>query len=82
MHVQERKDIWGVRNEMMTIAPTLLPKLLGCVEWNNAEEVAEITRLIREWPLLPPENSLELLDYAYADQMVRSFAVRCLFKFG
>lgn len=34
--------------------------------------------LLERWPLLPVERALELLDYAYADQEVRKFAVRCL----
>lgn len=41
-------------------------------------EVAEATALIQQWPKLPVEKALELLDYAYADQNVRNFAVRCL----
>lgn len=34
--------------------------------------------LLVQWPLLAVEKALELLDYAYGDQHVRSFAVRCL----
>lgn len=41
-------------------------------------EVAEATALVQQWPKLPVEKALELLDYAYADQNVRNFAVRCL----
>lgn len=37
-----------------------------------------MTALLRKWPKLPVEKALELLDYAYADQEVRSFAVMCL----
>lgn len=45
---------------------------------NIYREVAEATALIQQWPKLPVEKALELLDYAYADQNVRNFAVRCL----
>lgn len=45
---------------------------------NICREVAEATALIQQWPKLPVEKALELLDYAYADQNVRNFAVRCL----
>lgn len=45
---------------------------------NAYSEVAEATALVQQWPKLPVEKALELLDYAYADQNVRSFAVRCL----
>ncbi len=30
------------------------------------------------WRPLPPEEALELLDYAYQDPNVRAYAVRCL----
>jgi phosphatidylinositol-4,5-bisphosphate 3-kinase catalytic subunit alpha/beta/delta len=40
--------------------------------------VCEVTSLLQNWPKLPVEKALELLDYAYADQTVRSFAVECL----
>lgn len=45
---------------------------------NICREVAEATALVQQWPKLPTEKALELLDYAYADQNVRNFAVRCL----
>lgn len=45
---------------------------------NLYREVAEATALVQQWPKLPVEKALELLDYAYADQNVRNFAVRCL----
>lgn len=40
--------------------------------------MSEAVALLRNWPILPVEKALELLDYAYADQEVRSFAVQCL----
>lgn len=41
-------------------------------------QIAEATALLQYWPKLPVEKALELLDYAYADQTVRNFAVKCL----
>jgi phosphatidylinositol-4,5-bisphosphate 3-kinase len=41
-------------------------------------QVSEVTALLQQWPKLPVEKALELLDYAYADQAVRNFAVQCL----
>ena len=79
MHEQERKLFWSLRYDLVSHVPTLLPKLLDCVEWNDHREVAEIMALLKVWPPLPAEKALELLDYAYADQAVRSFAVKCLF---
>ncbi|CAG2056381.1 unnamed protein product, partial [Timema podura] len=78
LHEQERKTIWSMRYDCLERIPNLLPKLLDCVEWNDHREVSEVTALLQKWPKLPVEKALELLDYAYADQFVRSFAVRCL----
>lgn len=77
---QERKEIWERRYDLMTYAPDGLPCLLYCVEWNNRDEVAEIIRMLSDWPQMNIERSLELLDYAYADSYVRRFAVDCLKK--
>ncbi|PSN34153.1 hypothetical protein C0J52_10044 [Blattella germanica] len=78
MHDQERKIIWSLRYDCLHHVPQLLPTLLDCVEWNDHTEVSEVTMLLQHWPKLPIEKALELLDYAYADQAVRSFAVQCL----
>ncbi|XP_036147909.1 phosphatidylinositol 4,5-bisphosphate 3-kinase catalytic subunit beta isoform [Monomorium pharaonis] len=78
LHEQEKKTMWTLRHHCLREIPTLLAKLLQCVEWNDHREVAEATALVQQWPKLPVEKALELLDYAYADQNVRNFAVRCL----
>lgn len=78
MHEQERKRVWELRYDCMKLMPHQLPMLLTCVEWNDQKEIAEATALLQYWPKLPVEKSLELLDYAYADQTVRNFAVNCL----
>lgn len=58
--------------------PDILPKILQCIEWEDRKAVSEVVALLQEWPILTVEKALELLDYAYADQEVRSFAVKCL----
>ncbi|KAJ2952563.1 hypothetical protein O0L34_g6885 [Tuta absoluta] len=80
MHEQERKDLWAHRDYFRTGAPELLPKLLSCVEWGDRAEAASVARMLASWPMLRVESALELLDYAYADATVRSFAVKCLAK--
>ncbi|CAH0748005.1 unnamed protein product [Diatraea saccharalis] len=80
MHEQDKKNMWALRNHFREEAPELLPRLLSCVEWGERAEAAAASRLVAEWPPLPLESALELLDYAYADHAVRSFAVRCLEK--
>ncbi|XP_047021008.1 phosphatidylinositol 4,5-bisphosphate 3-kinase catalytic subunit delta isoform [Helicoverpa armigera] len=78
MHEQDKKDIWASRERFRLEAPELLPKLVSCVEWGERGEAASVRRLLADWPLLRVESALELLDYAYADCAVRSFAVNCL----
>lgn len=58
--------------------PTLLPKLLLCVDWNVKQEAADAAAIVSCWPPLSPAHALELLDYAYPDRLVRRFAVSCL----
>lgn len=62
--------------------PQLLSKLLDCVDWNNRFEVSEAISILQRWPPLTPQKALELLDYAYADQAVRNYAVSCLRNLG
>ena len=38
--------------------------------------------LLQCWPLIPPEQALELLDYKYPENEVREYAVRCLDEFS
>ncbi|XP_047485037.1 phosphatidylinositol 4,5-bisphosphate 3-kinase catalytic subunit delta isoform-like isoform X1 [Penaeus chinensis] len=78
LHEQERKLIWSLRNTCRQKIPHLLPKLLQCVEWDNNAEVAEMIALLEEWPKLSPDRALELLDYAYPEPAVRSYAIECL----
>lgn len=79
---QERKDIWDRRFDCKNYIPDGLPCLLYCVEWNNRDQVSEVVALLEDWPQdkMSVERTLELLDYAYADSYVRSFAVKCLEK--
>ncbi|XP_058790627.1 phosphatidylinositol 4,5-bisphosphate 3-kinase catalytic subunit delta isoform [Phymastichus coffea] len=78
LHEQDIKSIWSMREQCIMKVPTILAKLLQCVDWNDHKQVAEATSLLLRWPKLAVERALELLDYAYADQIVRSFAVKCL----
>jgi len=82
MHEQERKNLWSLRYQLMKSDPELLSKLLDCVDWNNRFEVSEAISILQRWPQLPPQKALELLDYAYADQAVRNYAVSCLRNLG
>ena len=58
--------------------PDSLPKLVVSAKWDSHDDIAEMYFLVKEWPILEPEKAMELLDYLYADQLVRKFAVECL----
>lgn len=78
IHDQDRKNIWQLRYYWLNHQPEILPKLLYCIDYDKKEDVGAVADILRGWPKLPAEKCLELLDYAYADQEVRSFAVKCL----
>ncbi|XP_044315155.1 phosphatidylinositol 4,5-bisphosphate 3-kinase catalytic subunit delta isoform [Drosophila rhopaloa] len=75
---QDRNAIWERRNDIMQELPEELSILLHCVYWKERDDVADIWYLLKQWPLISIERSLELLDYAYPDPAVRRFAIRCL----
>ncbi|ESN92774.1 hypothetical protein HELRODRAFT_96068 [Helobdella robusta] len=75
---QDMELIWNMRQDCRDHFPHALPKLLTCVKWNNYLEVSAMHALLQIWSPLEPTDALELLDFQYADQYVRSFAVRCL----
>ena len=58
--------------------PHLLPRIIDCVNYSDADQVSELHCLLKRWPLLRVEGALQLLDYAYPDQKVRRYAVNCL----
>ncbi|XP_022227951.2 phosphatidylinositol 4,5-bisphosphate 3-kinase catalytic subunit delta isoform [Drosophila obscura] len=75
---QDRNAIWERRNDILRELPEELPILLHCVYWKERDDVADIWYLLKRWPLISIERSLELLDYAYPDPAVRRFAIKCL----
>ena len=76
--VQEKDLIWKLREHCRTKLPNLLPRVVDCVDYSDPKQVKELHSILRRWPILPVERALELLDYAYPDQVVRRFAVSCL----
>ncbi|KAI0229642.1 Phosphatidylinositol 4,5-bisphosphate 3-kinase catalytic subunit beta [Lamellibrachia satsuma] len=78
LHEQEKEMVWNLRYECQYHFPQSLPKLVSCMWWNKHLDVAQMQALLQIWPKLHPNQALELLDFAYADQGVRSYAVSCL----
>ena len=76
--MQEKDLIWKVREHCCVEMPHLLPRIIDCVNYSDADQVSELHCLLKRWPLLRVEGALQLLDYAYPDQKVRRYAVNCL----
>lgn len=77
VHEQDKQLLWFLRYDCLEL-PHSLPKLLLSLRWGHHQDVAMMQALLQIWKLLKPEQALELLDYSYPDNFVRSFAVRCL----
>lgn len=75
---QECELLWLIRQDCRSLLPDSLNKLLISFRWNSQKMVGEALTLLSGWPKLSPHKALELLDYAYADSMVRKFAIECL----
>ncbi|XP_059078692.1 phosphatidylinositol 4,5-bisphosphate 3-kinase catalytic subunit beta isoform-like isoform X2 [Tigriopus californicus] len=78
MTEQEKDLIWKLREYCLSQIPNLLPRVIDCVDYTNQAQVRILNELLTRWPLLPIEKALQLLDYAYPDENVRRFAVKCL----
>ncbi|KAK3713310.1 hypothetical protein QZH41_009033, partial [Actinostola sp. cb2023] len=74
----DKEFVWRLRYECREYFPHTLGKLLNCVKWNCKEDIVKLQVLLQAWSPLEPELALELLDFNYADQKVREFAVRCI----
>ncbi|XP_074655826.1 phosphatidylinositol 4,5-bisphosphate 3-kinase catalytic subunit alpha isoform-like [Tubulanus polymorphus] len=74
---QEKEFLWKVRRHLPKF-PDSLPKLLAAMNWGNRDCVAQLYLLLKQWPHLPPEIAMELLDFSTLDIRVRKYAVDCL----
>ncbi|XP_065186967.1 phosphatidylinositol 4,5-bisphosphate 3-kinase catalytic subunit beta isoform-like [Sycon ciliatum] len=77
---QDLELVWNHRSQLAAY-PHSLPKLLKAVKWNNREHVSRMLVLLQSWKKIKPEAALELLDYQYAEQSVRMYAVSSLSDF-
>jgi len=71
------REIWGVRMAMRR-RPRVLPRVLLSCDWTEPGQVGEAHKLLEVWPAMKPEDALQLLDPAFADTLVRSYAVKCI----
>eukprot|EP00092_Neocalanus_flemingeri_P011672 GFUD01012577.1.p1 GENE.GFUD01012577.1~~GFUD01012577.1.p1 ORF type:complete len:1133 (+),score=268.09 GFUD01012577.1:126-3524(+) len=74
----EKDLLRGIKHDCRVDHPTILPRIIDCVDYTNNAEVRELHALLTRWPIIPMENALQLLDYAYPDERVHEYAVKCL----
>ncbi|KAK8379124.1 hypothetical protein O3P69_019156 [Scylla paramamosain] len=72
-----REGVWRARQGCRGV-PDSLPCLVEAVRWASRDQVSQLYLLMKEWPPLSPEASLELLAGPSADPAVRCLAVRHL----
>jgi hypothetical protein len=75
----QKELVWSCRSYCSHV-PQAFPKLLRSIDWADLAQVSEIHRLLEVWAPITLEVALELLDYHFADDKVRSLAVHRLEK--
>ena len=62
--VQEHQLLWNTRWDCRAEHPTILPRIIDCVDYRNRAEVTQLHHLLASWPEIPLEKAIHLLDYA------------------
>jgi hypothetical protein len=62
----------------LTKIPTIIPKLLSCIEYKNPVHLKELEKILKLTQNLNPVQSLQLLSGKYLHESIRKFAVKCL----
>ncbi|XP_076066613.1 phosphatidylinositol 4,5-bisphosphate 3-kinase catalytic subunit alpha isoform-like [Oratosquilla oratoria] len=74
---EDKEFLWN--NRLLCLAvPQCLPRLLDAIRWSSRDQVAQMYLLLGDWPLVPLETALQLLQGKYADLRVREHAVKSL----
>lgn len=81
MEANEKRAIWKNRFYLLKEGKGL-KLLLDAVNWGDAVAVLELHEVLYKWLPSNPYDALELLDAKFADEQVRSYAVRCLEQFS
>ncbi|KAG2389032.1 hypothetical protein C9374_014432 [Naegleria lovaniensis] len=78
---EEKYLLWANKERIMDI-PKALPKFILSVPWKMPQAVFIAHTLIQRWKPMTPVDALELLDYNFADEKVRQYAVERLNELG
>lgn len=70
--------LWKYRKIIRKKNPNLLIALLKTVNWDDKKHVADIHRILKDYPIIYPFAGFEILALETLDIRVREYAVKCL----
>jgi hypothetical protein len=73
----DKEVLWSNRYAITQI-PSIIPKLLSCVDYKNPYHVKELEKILKLAKNLNPIQALELLTGNFLNENIRKFAVNCL----
>jgi hypothetical protein len=72
------KEVLWVNRYALTEIPSMIPKLLLCIDYRSLYYLKELEKLLRLAKLLSPVQALQLLTGKFLHENIRKFAVDCL----
>ena len=72
------KNVLWTNRYKLSQEPSILPKLLLCIDYKNPNHLFELEKILKKAKKLTPVQSLELLTGKYLHESIRNFAVICL----
>jgi hypothetical protein len=72
------KEVLWVNRYALTEIPSLIPKLLQCIDYRNIYYLKELEKLLKLATKLRPIQALQLLTGNFLHEGIRKFAVDCL----
>jgi len=77
--IASKKELFKCREHYQT-HPLGLPIFLKSIQWDRPIQVNEVYKMLDNWALMTPEESIQLLDAKYPDEHVRQYAVKRIAK--
>eukprot|EP01129_Flabellula_baltica_P007522 TRINITY_DN2937_c0_g1_i3.p1 TRINITY_DN2937_c0_g1~~TRINITY_DN2937_c0_g1_i3.p1 ORF type:complete len:1179 (-),score=257.23 TRINITY_DN2937_c0_g1_i3:21-3557(-) len=75
---EQKQLTWQYRAFIQVYYPKLISKVMLSVDWRYHRSTSIAHNLLKSWPHLGPQYSLELLESTFSDSVVRKFSVKCL----
>ena len=72
----DKEILWNNRYKLIQ-DPSMLAKVLKCVDYTNEQHLLELEKILSAATPLSPIQSIELLTGQFLHESVRGFAVRC-----